>query len=125
MAKFFSVDSLEPLEYDFSGIPKDGGKGFCSGSGAIPEPSTDALEAYQKSMQTLMKGRSLDALQKQDTEESRKQLRQVLEHVAKLCQNSPSLEELAQLPPRWKIGFMKTFNREMSDPEVLTAGIRN
>lgn len=124
MAKFFSVDSLEPLEYDFTGIPKDGGKGYCKGKGAIPEPSTKALEEYQAAMQELMRGRSLEALQKQDTEENKKLLHQTLELTTKLCQNSPSIEELEELPPRYKVGYMKAFNREMSNPEVLTPGIR-
>lgn len=44
----FNADDIEKLDYDFSGF-YDGGP-----SGIVPEPSTEAISAYQLAMSNLM-----------------------------------------------------------------------
>lgn len=118
MAKF-SIEAVEALDYDFRGIPKDEGKGYCTGHGTVPEPSTADLEVYQAKMQEIAGSDPVKALAAQpDTEESRKQLRHVLELTAALCKNSPSAEELEELPPRYKMHFIKWLAGELSNPEA-------
>lgn len=115
----FSIKTVETLDYDFRGIPKDGpAKGYCSGKGTVPEPSTADLEAYQATMKEITVGRSLEDLAQADTKEQQEQLHKTLEATAEFCKGTPSLQELEELPPRMKIAFIRWLGGEISNPEV-------
>lgn len=114
----FSIKTVETLDYDFRGIPKDGGKGYCSGKGIVPEPSTADLEEYQAAMQELQGERTLEELANAKTKEQAEQLHKTLEATAAFCKGTPSVEELEELPPRLKIAFIRWLGGEISNPEV-------
>lgn len=129
MSKFGS-DAVEDLEYDFS---KWGGT-----KGTIPEPSQKAMKKYQgilsriqidisKAMRALQDAREEDvdedmvaglekAVEDADTRLS--------EALAKLCQDSPSFDDLAVLPFRVKQGFVGWIMKELS-PEGGASGTSN
>lgn len=122
----FSADTVEPLDYDFTGITPDGGKTYCKGKGTIPEPSQARLEGFSKAIRELYEV-SADATAKEiekkmDRAEAEKDAKekqdQLLELTAEFCQNSPTKEELEGLPPRVQRLFFKHIFRELTDPEV-------
>lgn len=125
MAKF-SLAAVETLDYDFTGFPKEDGKGYCTGKGTIPEPSQKALDQYFKDLSEIMGGGGAAAhvrdITQIDPEVQKEQLAAVFAAIAKLCSNQPSKEQLMELPPRIKIAFLKWVNQEFQNPEVSSAG---
>lgn len=110
----YSASSVEALEYDFRGIKTADGKGYCSGKGEIPEPSQEDLEEFQRVMELY----SPDKLAKMSKEEQKAADEHTMDAVVKLCKNSPSKDELMELPPRRQRGFFKVLLKELVDPEV-------
>lgn len=129
----FDIDSVEPLDYDFRGFQKnDAPRGeMCSGFGEIPEPTQKILTAYAKGTQELFQVETQDEVEKaldaeaklkQDAAEAKQRKARLHGLTAALCQNSPTARELGELPPRIANAFMKWVYKELSDPEVLSAG---
>ncbi len=121
----FSYDSVETLDYDFTGVPSNSGSGNCRGKGTIPEPSQDRLEAYAAAMRELFKvsddkdvAKAMDEVEAEVKAKSDK----LLGLVAELCQDSPSREEIAELPPRIQKAFLAHIHRELADPKLSTRG---
>lgn len=132
----FSLEAIETLDYDFTGIASNSGKGGCKGKGTIPEPSQPRLEAYSAAMRELFDVKDnkdvADALNKDEKKPTDEELlaeqkvrsEKLLAITAELCQNTPSKAELEDLPPRYQRAFLKWIFREIADPEVLSAGTR-
>lgn len=127
----YTADTLEEFAYDFTGITRQDGKGKCKGKGSIPEPSEDALTEFMKanaeaavqmmggnvSAQALMANPkkivdlvSASASRRKETEKL----------LAKLCQNSPSADELSELPLRQFNGFANWLTEEVGSPTRAT-----
>jgi hypothetical protein len=117
----FSVDAVEALEYDFTGFPSNKGKGYCKGKGVTPEPTDALLKGYQSGVRELL-GLDEDAdagkVAKKIEKDPEAMSAQLLALTAELCQDQPSQEELAELPPRVLRAFMKATFKEIADPEV-------
>lgn len=129
----FSISSVAELEYDFTGIRSNTGKGFCKGSGVVPEPTQKEIEGYSQSIRDLFsisKDSSVEkaiasAEETTSEENADDKNKQLLELTAALCQNTPSYEELNALTPRYRTGFMKWLHEELSNPEVSSAGTQS
>ncbi len=128
----FSASIVEPLDYDFTGFPstKNPGKN-CKGKGTIPEPTHAVLEAYAEGLRDLFginEGEdaetAMESVQKKNEEGSGDAADTLLELTADLCQHSPTADDLRELPPRILNAFQKWVYRELSDPEVSSAGTR-
>lgn len=125
----FQIDSVEPLDYDFTGFPKNDGKGKCTGKGTVPEPTKKLLMAYSASLRKVY---GLDDEGEEDVKEavekdkmnSEERQDEMLSLTSALCQNSPTAAELKQLPPRILAAFMKWVYEELSNPEVSSADTR-
>lgn len=129
----FTYDVIEPLAYDFTQIPHNSGQGFCTGQGVIPEPTQDHLIAYGEEVKALFNmedGDTAEDVQRRLAEELKdkstkqqkaaadKASRKMLEITAKLCQQSPSADQLGELPPRARNAFLKWVQKEVANPEV-------
>jgi hypothetical protein len=123
----FSISAIEPLEYDFTGIRSNSGDGYCKGKGTIPEPTEPLLRAYGEALRTLYGVEEAEEVEEAIDAEgpsAEERHRRLLELTAELCQQSPSADELQELPPRACNLFMKWVYKELSDPEVSSAGTR-
>lgn len=121
----FSIDAVEPLDYDFTQAPSNSGKGMCKGKGTIPEPSEALLEAYSAAVRDLYKVEDGESIaKKMDADKQKETSDKLLSLTATLCQNSPSKAELKELPPRICTAFMKWVFKEIADPEVSSAATR-
>lgn len=123
MAKF-SASVVERLDYDFTDFEKDGGGGRCSGKGTIPEPSQKDLDEYLATVQALVPNGDVEALAREGDAASTEVMDKLLEAVAGFCKNTPSKEELDELPPRIKMYFVGWISKEFSNPEVSGAATR-
>lgn len=135
MAKF-SAESIEPIEYDFSGFNGPDGKPI-NDKGSIPEPSRaqvnkmmtdvqnafkemgladDAAESPEKVIETM------SALEKSKDGESEDKFGKMTEHLvtamAELCAGSPSQKSLADLPYRPFMAFFGYLMGEVMSPEA-------
>ena len=126
----FSVKSVESLDYDFTGLPREDGEGYCSGRGMIPEPSESDQQAFAEAMRELFGTESPDdeALEEMaggaanvDFEEAQAKKSRMIEAISGYCKGHPSAEELAQLYPRHFILFAKWLTQEITDPNVRSA----
>lgn len=123
----FSVSAVETLDYDFTEIPSNSGKGMCKGRGTIPEPSQPRLEAYSAAVRELYAvDATKDVHEAIDADaQAKEKAATLLLLTADLCQNSPSQAELTDLPPRYCRGFMKWIFSELADPKVSNAATRS
>lgn len=103
--------------------------------GIIPDPSDEMLQSYYRAMRELFKDAGIDELPT-DTEirlhpermnEFMDRLEkfdrieahhQVLEIIAMLCQNTPSVDDMMQLPYRKRVKFIRFVQKEIADPEA-------
>lgn len=129
MGKFnLESSGLESMDYDFS----DWG---VNAKGTVPEPSQKAFRKFSKEMAAVRRKvtKAQGDLEKIDdpseddiaeftklAEEAEAELDQ---YIAKLCQNLPSVEVLAQLPYRVKLGF-SGWLLEQFNPEASTSGTK-
>jgi hypothetical protein len=128
MSGFDAATVVEPLDYDFT---KFGGR-----KGVIPEPSDAAIGTYYTQLDELLKSIAgehvklpdnpsptdlLEALNQLTMGESyAPMLEGTTEIYAKLCQNSPSVEELNMLPPRIRALFFQWMAKQLR-PELDAA----
>lgn len=127
MGAFDAGTAVEPMEYNFTTVP--GGKG----QGVVPEPSTQEMKDFQREFAQIMReGSKLDL---SDDEASKMSDDEFVEYqkkaeaigelldeaIAKLCKNTPSVEEVATLPFRVKTAFSKWL-MEQFRPEGETSG---
>lgn len=129
MTGFDAGSAVEPMEYNFETVP--GGKG----KGVIPEPSTSEMKRFQKEFAQIMrKGAALDvsdedAMKMTDKEftDFQKKTDKISEDldsaIARLCKDTPSVEEVASLPFRVKTKFSKWLMEQFA-PEGGTAGTK-
>lgn len=120
MAKF-SKANVESLDYDFTGFPSING-GNCSGKGIIPEP-TKAIQNtfWELKNEILGEGTTVDveAAQKFSQREDAETIS--IKMFSDLCQDSPSFEELSELPPR----IFNEFTTWLLTEIFLPKGLRN
>lgn len=116
----FSSSSVEVLEYDFRDFASNSGSGSCEGHGQIPEPTSDALEAYAAATRALFAVETnKDVKAKlEDDDAAKAKSRELLALTADLCRNTPSVDQLEDLPPRIQRAFFKWIFKEITDPEV-------
>lgn len=132
-----------PLTYDFTSVDSNKGGGVkCLGNGTIPEPSIDALESFDKlwaqviAAQAASDAADAEAASDVPTTGAEKpfELRltkllvgspEVREKAAiawaALCQNSPSVAEITELPPRIFAAFGLFLLKEIVNPKGLTS----
>ncbi len=127
----FSVDAVEPLEYDFTGFPQNKDpKKKCTGQGVIPEPTQSHLQTYANSLKALYEVSTdedlKDAVESESaTDKEGERLAQIAGLTAALCQNSPTKAELMQLTPRIRTAFLKWVYQELADPKVSSDATRD
>lgn len=131
MAKFNAGTAVESMEYDFTD--------YGGGSGVIPEPTDDILDAFYAQVAEVMGQvqETIGGLQNLDTtdpEAVQAALTQVegssimsqvssalTDVIAGLTQGRPSAEEIGRLPFRVKQAFMGWLVTQFS-PEAATPG---
>lgn len=132
----FDVGSVEKLDYDFTGITRDDGEGFCSGKGIVPEPSNKRLQEFQRSLLEYTKERMPEVSENGDRD-IQKELAAALEAIEQdaadretmteilsdLTKGAPSKEEIDELPPRYFTRFFQYVYEGVS-PEASSAVTR-
>lgn len=129
MAGFDAGTSVEAMDYDFT-TTKGG-----VGKGTVPEPSTADMKKFQRDFSDIqrramaiegdandvaeMSAEDFEALQ--DTMESLGEEMDVC--IAKLCKDSPSVDDVASLPFRMKTAFAKWL-MEQFNPNAETSGTK-
>lgn len=103
--------------------------------GTIPDPSDDMLQEYYKEMREMFRESGIDDLPSEaEIRANRDKLdelmdkierfdriethHRLLEIIAKLCQNQPSVDDMMQLPYRKRVRFVRFVQKELADPEV-------
>jgi hypothetical protein len=107
---FDASNAVEALDWDFAP--------HVQASGTVPEPSDRILRGFQAAMTRNLTDLGVDraqlgspqqlvaALADVDEKKLEKAADKVNKALADLCQGSPSLEQLEQLPPRVRNAFM-------------------
>lgn len=103
--------------------------------GYIPDPSDEMLQQYHKDIRDLMEEAGIndlpspsemrlnpdrmdeymDRLDKYDIIDTHHKL---LEIIAKLCADTPSVDDMMMLPYRKRIGFVRFVQKELINPEA-------
>lgn len=128
MSSFDASSIVEPLDYNFE---KYGGR-----KAVIPEPNEEQVITYYKELDELLKSLAGEFVKlpahptAQDLVEALAQLTMsdsyspmqggMTRIVAKLCSNTPTEDEIRQLPPRMRALFFQWVAREMR-PELNAA----
>jgi hypothetical protein len=103
--------------------------------GTIPDPSDEMLQTYHKKIREVMRDSGIEDLPTEseiranpgrldammDRLESYDQIdthHKILEIIAELCSNTPSVEDMMALPYRKRIRFVRFVQRELTNPEV-------
>ena len=122
----FSIDVIETLDYAFTEIDSNSGSGKCKGKGTIPEPSQPRLEAYSAAVRELFDVKeNKDVAAAIDREaEAKEKSSTLLALIAELCQNTPSKEQLEDLPPRYQRWFLKWIFGSLTDPKLSSGDTR-
>lgn len=123
----FNANDYGSVEYDFTKY-QEGLKGI------IPDPSDDLIQQYFKEMREFFRENGLDDLpSERDLRLNPSRIRELTERieaidkievhhsqlaiVAKLCQNTPSTEEMMKLPYRVRVRFIRYVQTELTSPE--------
>lgn len=129
MSGFDAGTAVEPMDYDFTTV--DGGKG----KGVVPEPSTSEMKGFQKEFAQIMReGQKLEvsdeeALKMTDKEFAAFQKKtddlgdRLDSAIARLCKDSPSVEEVSTLPFRVKTAFSQWLMNQFA-PEGGASGTK-
>jgi hypothetical protein len=103
--------------------------------GVIPDPSDDMLQAYHKAIREVMKesgiedlpteseiranpGRLDDMMDRVEAFDQIETHHRILDIIATLCQNQPSVEDMMKLPYRKRIRFVRFVQKELTNPEA-------
>ena len=118
----FSLEVIETLDYDFTEIPSNSGSGKCKGRGTIPEPSQPRLEAYSSAVRELFDVKeNKDVASAIDRDAAEKEKSSTLRAlITELCQNTPSKEQIEDLPPRYQRAFLKWIFGSLTDPKLTS-----
>jgi hypothetical protein len=123
----FSAKSYGTVQYDF--------RPFSEIRGVIPDPSDDMIQLYHKTFKKVMKNSGINELpsdsdirinpermqeymDKIDEFDGIEIHHKILEIVAELCVNQPSVEDMMTLPYRVRVGFIRHVQKELISPEV-------
>lgn len=103
--------------------------------GTIPDPSDTLLQEYHKEIRAWLKDSGIEDLPSEaelrsnperaeelmDRVEQFDQIEahhQLLEIIAKVCQNQPSVDDMMQLPFRKRVRFVRFVQKELISPEA-------
>lgn len=103
--------------------------------GVIPDPSDEMLSDYHKAIRQLMRDSGIEDLptdtdirlhpdkmdefmDKLDAFDQIETHHQLLEIIATVCSNQPSVEDMMLLPYRKRIRFVRFVQKELTSPEV-------
>lgn len=119
MAKFNAAEAVEDLEYDFT-------KYVDGCVGVVPEPSSDQMDAFFKSLQDTAKSvkglrTKVQKAKEEDMSDEEMQAlldemddiqfgdftQKMVEAAGEVCSNQPSAEQIGQLPHRVQQSFLK------------------
>jgi len=135
---FDAGSEVEPLDYNFDTIAKryPGRYPELEGViGTVPEPSDDAVQTFQRRLTAatvdLLPVLDLDdrvavakALRDMPEETFAKADQVIIDAVGELCAGSPTRDQVAALPFRLRRKFVAWLQRELMNPESLTAATR-
>jgi hypothetical protein len=135
---FDAGSEVEPLDYNFDTIAKryPGRYPELEGvTGTVPEPSDDAVQTFQRRLTAatvdLLPVIDMDdrvavakALRDMPEETFAKADQTIIDAVGELCAGSPTREQIAALPFRLRRKFVAWLQRELMNPESLTAATR-
>lgn len=106
----FNVSNVEPLAWSFAGAPRNDGTAFGpEAHGVVPEPTRAALQRFADALTAASKAEPKDGDDGYD---------ELLKVVGGLCDGSPSVEDLAQLPPRYFSEFCSWLREELFAPKA-------
>lgn len=119
---FSYEEHVGALDYDFTSCPRnDDPSQMCTAKGRVPEPCSDALQLFEEESRQLAEEFAAAAEKAGSdglTAEFQEGLRaRAVKIVADVCDGSPSLEELTQLPPRVFGAFAAWLRREIANPK--------
>jgi hypothetical protein len=111
----FDADSISALAFDFTALPRQDGKGFCSGKGTIPEPSARQLAQFDllvRSVSDYCPSPVAPAAQVEAVERSR-----VLAAIAEVAgEEGPTREQLEELHPLALRTFLAWLRHQLKSP---------
>ena len=114
MTTGFSIDSVTTLDFNFTGIPREDGKGNLTERGIVAEPSEARLDAFTVSFAAL---NTRISAPKDDDAEQVNIYRDMRAAIIDLCGGSPSPDELGQMPPRYLAAFFRWLMSELQGPK--------
>ena len=132
MAGFKAEFVVESLDYDFGGIP--GRPELGKIKGVIPEPSDEQVRKMNNALRAAVVSVAGEDFDPSDRTAAARIFGKLtddqmaaMEHeniaaISIVTQDSPSAEELNQLPYRYKREFVKWLIRELNDPEGSATG---
>jgi hypothetical protein len=139
----FSAESLDPIEYDFTGFNSPDGKPI-NDKGAIPEPSRAQVNAMMNDVQNAFKDlglgedsaetpekvvETMNAMNSSNDGEDEDKFAKMSEHLvdamADLCGGSPSKKSLEDLPYRAFMAFFGYLMGEVMSPEASAPVTKN
>jgi hypothetical protein len=111
----FDADSLSALVYDFTALPRQDGKGLCSGKGTIGEPTARQLAQFDllvRSISDYHPSPTAPASQVEAVERTR-----TLAAIAEIAgEEGPTREELEELHPLALRTFLAWLRHELKSP---------
>lgn len=134
MSGFKAAEAVDPLDYDFSAVKGDDGKPLSKGT--IAEPSREALDAFWEGRRHILEEAGIDLGEIESVnplepegrvaltrafasipEERRKAMAPAqIENVARLCEGTPSKDEIEALPGRIQDAFIGWLMGMLSNP---------
>lgn len=124
----FNANDYGNVRYDFKPDAPDV-------KGVIPDPSDDKIKQYHKDIRQLMEDSGINDLPSEtemrlhpermdeymdrlDAYDQIETHHNLLEIIARLCSNEPSVEDMMKLPYRKRIRFVRFAQKELTNPEV-------
>jgi hypothetical protein len=129
MAGFKAEGVVEALDYDL--------KPYVNASGTIPEPTDDQIAAFLTGMKAVFKeaeqdlpqdldvddpGQLLGAIDSLDPEVQIRAMNKMSGVYAALCSDTPTADQISQLPLRVRTIFFNWLQNEVMNPEAVTGG---
>lgn len=97
MSGFKAGDASPKLDYDFAP--------FTTAKGTVPEPSQNAMKQFNKAAVALTGGKTKEELAKLPLEDQEALGDAMKPLIADLCNGSPTLDQLEELPFRPLVAF--------------------
>ena len=129
MAKFKAESVVEALDYDF--------RPYVNASGTIPEPTDNQIAEFLTGVKAIFKeaekdlpqeldmedpGMLLGAIDALDPEAQIRAMGDMARVYAALCSDTPTEEQIRELPMRVRTIFFNWLQQEVMAPEAATGG---